>query len=224
MLTLYTSIGHLTTQKTQNGTVIPVVQTGGHDYALAPRELLLWSSLAFQILTKEEAQVSYINQLVPSQLSDEPDFAYILRRLLMRGIVIQGGGVTGVEALYRLLAQMHIVPVKDSLFTRCIACFRAWRHGHIPLSMFPHYPKKPSCTPMETLILKLSEELSFSVAELLGHMEYSTNVPTQNDLDSVTAVMKIDDLAEQVTLHHVQLPVLQGIANLYLKKQILLER
>ena len=68
MLTLYTSIGHLTTQKTQNGTVIPVVQTGGHDYALAPRELLLWSSLAFQILTKEEAQVSYINQLVPSQL------------------------------------------------------------------------------------------------------------------------------------------------------------
>ena len=63
MLTLYTSIGHLTTQKTQNGTVIPVVQTGGHDYALAPRELLLWS-LAFQILTKEEAQVSYINQLV----------------------------------------------------------------------------------------------------------------------------------------------------------------
>ena len=142
----------------------------------------------------------------------------------MRGIVIQGGGVTGVEALYRLLAQMHIVPVKDSLFTRCIACFRAWRHGHIPFSMFPHYLKKPSCTPMETLILKLSKELSFSVAELLGHMEYSTNVPTQNDLDSVTAVMKIDDLAEQVTLHHVQLPVLQGIANLYLKKQILLER
>lgn len=30
MLTLYTSIGHLTTQKTQNGTVIPVVQTGAN--------------------------------------------------------------------------------------------------------------------------------------------------------------------------------------------------
>lgn len=224
MLTLFTAIGHLTTQRTQNGDLLPVVKMGGQEYALSPKELLLWSSLAFQILTREELQHVFHAQEKGHPLSNHEDFSYLLRRLLTRGIVIQGGGVTGVEALYRLFAQMHIVPVKTSFSSRFFACVRAWFHGHLPLTMFPHYLKKPSCTALEALILKLSEELSFSVAELLGYMEQSLELPTQEALDAVTDQMKIGDLSEQITLHHIQFPVLQGVANLYLKKQILLER
>lgn len=224
MLTLYTAVGRLTTPKTQNGICLPVVRLGYQEFALTPREFILWSALAFQILTLEETQLAYDKLWDRNQLTGEADLSYTLRRLLLRGIVVQGKGFTGVDALYRLLAQLHIVPVNDTFILRLVACVRTWWNGRIPLRMLPRYLKKPSCTPLEALILKLSRELSFSVAELLGYMDESNDIPTQKDLDAVTDQLKIDELAEQITIHHVQFPVLQGIANLYLRKQILLER
>lgn len=161
MLTLFTAIGHLTIQKNDKGTRIPIVKTGGQEYALSTHELYLWSSLAFQILTKEELQQIYHTQAKEHLRPNDSDFTYVLRRLLTRGIIVQGGGVTGVDALYRLFAQMHIVPVKASPFMRFSSCVRAWLHGHLPLTMLPRYLKKPTCTPLEALILKLAEELSF---------------------------------------------------------------
>lgn len=224
MLTLYTSIGRLTKQKLQNGSELPVILTGGQEHALAPHEFMLWSSLSFQILTKEEAQAFYEQQIAAYALAETPDFSYILRRLLVRGLVIQGGGVTGIDALYRLFGHIHIVPIKVSSFSRFFACLRAWLCGYLSLSTFLHHLKKPACTPLESLILKLSEELSFSVSELLGYMEHSSEIPSQAALDSVTDELKIDELAEQAAVHRFQLRILQGIANLYLKKQILLEQ
>ncbi|MCQ4983426.1 MULTISPECIES: cell division protein [Lachnospiraceae] len=224
MLTLYTSIGRLTKQKLQNGTELPVILMGGQEHALAPHEFMLWSSLAFQILTQEEAQSLYQKQISEYSLAETPDFSYILRRLLVRGLVIQGGGVTGVDALYRLFGHLHIVPIKVSSFARFFACLRAWVYGYMPLSMLLRSLKKPACTPLESLILRISEELSFSISELLGYMEHSSEMPSQAALDSITDDLKLDELAEQAAVHHFQLPVLQGIANLYLKKQILLEQ
>lgn len=47
MLTLYTAIGNY--RLTEKG--LPLITAGGRDCALDAHELLLWSSLAFRILT-----------------------------------------------------------------------------------------------------------------------------------------------------------------------------
>ena len=51
MLTLYTAVGTLKFQKTTGGKSIPLVINDGQEYGLSDDELLLWSCLAFQILT-----------------------------------------------------------------------------------------------------------------------------------------------------------------------------
>lgn len=224
MLTLYTGIGHLTVQKNKSEKALPIVIMNGQEYALADCELLLWSSLAFQILTLEELEHSYNAALKYQKISETPDFSYVLRRLLMRGLVAEGTGVTGVDALYRLLSQMHLTPVRENFPLRLLTCLRLWLGGHLTLSGFSKYLKKPENTQLELFILKLSKELSFSVAELLSYMDISTAPPTQTALRQTCNTMKIEELAEQTTLHHVQYPVLQSIANLYLKKQIVLNK
>ena len=56
MLTLYTAVGTLKFQKTTGGKSIPLVINDGQEYGLSDDELLLWSCLAFQILTLHELQ------------------------------------------------------------------------------------------------------------------------------------------------------------------------
>ena len=224
MLTLYTGIGHLTIQRTRNGKRLPVILMNQQEYALTEPELLLWSLLAFQILTQEELTTYFSTEMKRQNLSDTPDFSHYLRRLLLRGIVAEGTGVTAVDALYRLLSQMHITPVKESFPLRLWTCLKLWGCGHLPLSMFPHYLKKPKNQPLELLILRLSSRLSFSVAELLSCMDISDAIPSQDDIDRICNCIKTGELAEQTALHHTQYPVLQSVANLYLKKQIILDK
>lgn len=60
MLTLYTAVGTLKFQKTTGGKSIPLVINDGQEYGLSDDELLLWSCLAFQILTLHELQDAYL--------------------------------------------------------------------------------------------------------------------------------------------------------------------
>jgi hypothetical protein len=55
MLTLYTAIGNY--RLTEKG--LPLVTAGGRDCALDAHELLLWSSLAFRILTYQELKAEF---------------------------------------------------------------------------------------------------------------------------------------------------------------------
>ena len=153
MLTLFTAVGHLTMQKAEYGKRFPIVRVNNKEYAVTPRELILWSGLAFQILTKEELFRFYKAGIKHQNLPGNPDFDYILRRLLIRGLVVNGTGCTAVDALYHLLGQLHITPVNEAFHVRLFACIRLWLNGRLPLHRILHYLKRPENTPMEVLIL-----------------------------------------------------------------------
>ena len=231
MLTLFTAVGHLTMQKTEYGKHLPIVRVNKKEYAVAPRELILWSGLAFQILTKEELLRFYQAGIKHQNLPGDPDFDYILRRLLIRGLIVNGTGCTAVDALYHLLGQLHITPVNEAFHVRLFACIRLWMNGRLPLYRIPHYLKRPENTPMEVLILKLAQHLSFSVAELIGFVDPSalpedsdlTALPYTSDAHYPEAPVNPENIGQTV-LDHVQYPVLEGIANLYLKKQIIFQK
>ena len=231
MLTLFKAVGHLTMQKTEYGKHLPIVRVNKKEYAVAPRELILWSGLAFQILTKEELLRFYQAGIKHQNLPGDPDFDYILRRLLIRGLIVNGTGCTAVDALYHLLGQLHITPVNEAFHVRLFACIRLWMNGRLPLYRIPHYLKRPENTPMEVLILKLAQHLSFSVAELIGFVDPSalpedsdlTALPYTSDAHCLEAPVNPENIGQTV-LDHVQYPVLEGIANLYLKKQIIFQK
>ena len=99
MITLYTSIG--TYRLERDG--LPVVVAGSRDCGLCPHELLLWSSLAFRILTYEELRAEFYEKERELHILGELDFDHYLNRLIMRGLVASGRDCTGIDALYDLL-------------------------------------------------------------------------------------------------------------------------
>lgn len=113
MLTLYTAVGTLKFQKTTGGKSIPLVINDGQEYGLSDDELLLWSCLAFQILTLHELQDAYTLRQIQKEGPKGLSFQHYLNRLSLRGLVVSGIGLTGVDALYRLLGSLTIIPLKD---------------------------------------------------------------------------------------------------------------
>ena len=56
MITLYTSVGRYELRKNENGEKQPIVKVDQKEMALSREELLLWSCLMWEILTKVEAK------------------------------------------------------------------------------------------------------------------------------------------------------------------------
>lgn len=83
MLTLYTAIGNY--RLTEKG--LPLVTAGGQDCALDAHELLLWSSLAFRILTYQELRAEFYKKERELHILGELDFDHYLNRLIMRRLV-----------------------------------------------------------------------------------------------------------------------------------------
>lgn len=222
-MTLYTAVGHLILPKGRKSN--PSVLVGGQEHVLVLEELTLWSSLAFQILTLPELKAAYEKRMRQQEKTAAESFDYFLRRLLLRKLVATGRGLTGVDALYRLLSDLYMEPVKDSFPLRLFSCIHLYTSGKIPLSEFQRHLKKPQNTKMEALVLELSREMALSVAELLCYLEFSEKTPTPPEKAKEVLYDDTDEtcdtLAEQVSVSHIQMPVLQAIANLYLQKQIM---
>ena len=94
MLTLYTAVGTLKFQKTTGGKSIPLVINDGQEYGLSDDELLLWSCLAFQILTLHELQDAYTLRQIQKEGPKGLSFQHYLNRLSLRGLVVSGIGLT----------------------------------------------------------------------------------------------------------------------------------
>ena len=122
MLTLYTAIGELKFKKNTNGKPVPIVINNHQEYGLSMQELILWSCLAFQILTYPELQAAYQYRLQEDNHTENLPMSHYLNRLLFRGLITKGCGMTGIDSLYDLIGKLHIIPMQDSFFIRFLSC------------------------------------------------------------------------------------------------------
>ena len=142
MLTLYTAIGRLKIKRDEMGHPVPVVINNRREYGLSEHELVLWSCLAFQILQIYELERAYTSRLEDSGRPEGLSFSHYLNRMLLRGLIVKGDGLTGVDALYRLLGKLHIQPVTDRFSVRLFTCIHLYLEGKIKISDFGRYLKK----------------------------------------------------------------------------------
>lgn len=227
MLTLYTAIGYLKMTKNGEGIPTPAIMNNGQECRLSEHELAIWSCLAFQILHAHELEPLYAKYRTAMKHPDAQTFAGSLNRLLLRGLVAKGTGLTGIDALYQLLGELYIHPVKDNWLIRLLTCLKLTFKGKLPFSSLASCFHKKPVPPLEKMVLKLSARVPLSTAELLSCFEHNINksgklleaLDTLYDNDSVT----YQTLAEDAQIHHLQLPVLQAVGNLYLNQQILFQ-
>lgn len=81
MLTLYTAVGKLQIRKNSAGKEYPLVMVGEKERTLTPYEMLLWSSLSWNILTFDETRALFYEREQEMHILSDLDFEYYLKRL-----------------------------------------------------------------------------------------------------------------------------------------------
>lgn len=80
MIQLYAAVGRYHIEVQPNGKKIPIVTVGIKECALTIEEMVLWSSLIWNILTKEELEESYKRKAEKSGV-DPNTFENTLQRM-----------------------------------------------------------------------------------------------------------------------------------------------
>lgn len=226
MLTLYTAIGSLRFEH-RDGNAVPYIRNNQRDYGMSREELQVWSCLAFQILTYPELERMLEKNCLSNGQSISLPLSHYLNRLLLRGLLVKGEGLSGVDALYRLLGTLTIVPVEDRFLPRMAGVLLLWGKGQIRLKDIPRFLKKPQRTPTEQTVLTLAGKTALSTAELIFSVERGAQIETEEEVMEKLYPDPSDTcetLADTAQITKAQYPVLQAVSNLYLNQQILFEK
>ena len=220
MLTLYTAIGNY--RLTKKG--LPLVTAGGQDYVLDAHELLLWSSLAFRILTYQELRAEFYEKERELHILGEFDFDYYLNCLTMRRLVASGKDYTGVDALYDLLGHLYVQPAPNSITVKAVSFLKLVLGRRLPFRKALMVFRTEKLEPIEKQVLALLHHEMLSTAELIQCTEKGkTHLKDSNDLMNCLYQEEDCDCESIVTdcrISETRFSVLTAIANLYFKQQV----
>lgn len=223
MITLYTAVGRYELRKNDNGEKQPIVTVDQKEMALSREELLLWSCLMWEILTKEEAKTYFLKKAVRMDVSQER-FDAVLQRLEVRQLVVSAQAEKGDIALYRLLAKLYVIPLESSFMVKVQAFFRFIFFEKLPLTVAKNVFQKENYTEMERRVLHLARKARLSCAEILACIandEIDTSIGNQSELQKEKAR---DNLGFFLWFCDGHRKALEAISTLYLNKDIIFDK
>lgn len=223
MITLYTSVGRYELRKNENSEKQPIVKVDQKEMALSREELLLWSCLMWEILTKEEAKTYFLKKAVRMDVSQER-FDAVLQRLEVRQLVVSAQAEKGDIALYRLLANLYVIPLESSFMVKVQAFFRFIFFEKLPLTVAKNVFQKENYTEMERRVLHLARKARLSCAEILACIandEIDTSIGNQSELQKEKAR---DNLGFFLWFCDGHRKALEAISTLYLNKDIIFDK
>lgn len=223
MITLYTAVGRYELRKNENGEKQPIVTVDQKEMALGREELLLWSCLMWEILTKEEVKTYFLKKAVRMDVSQER-FDAVLQRLEVRQLVVSAQAEKGDIALYRLLAKLYVIPLESSFMVKVHAFFRFIFFEKLPLTVAKNVFQKENYTEMERRVLHLARKARLSCAEILACIandEIDTSIGNQSEFQKEKAR---DNLGFFLWFCDGHRKALEAISTLYLNKDIIFDK
>ena len=223
MITLYTAVGRYELRKNENGEKQPIVTVDQKEMALSREELLLWSCLMWEILTKEEAKTYFLKKAVRMDVSQER-FDAVLQRLEVRQLVVSAQAEKGDIALYRLLAKLYVIPLESSFMVKVQAFFRFILFEKLPLTVAKNVFQRENYTEMERRVLHLARKARLSCAEILACIandEIDTSIGNQSEFQKEKAR---DNLGFFLWFCDGHRKALEEISTLYLNKDIIFDK
>ena len=214
--TLYTAIGHFVRRTNGCGRSCPVVLLSGQEYMMDMQEMILWTSLNWRILRREEIGAFYEKTTASGCFSTDRTWEMCVDRLLTRGLLVCGSGETEYDALYDLLGSLSIIPTSGSFGLRCLTFLKLVTLDRVPFTA----ARKLFQSDRRTALL--------STAEIIKCMEKNiSRLPNEqalldtiyNDRDTTS-----DNIASLMKSSTSSKPVILAVANLYLRQQIIFER
>ena len=219
--TLYTAIGHFVRRTNGCGRSCPVVLLSGQEYMMDMQEMILWTSLNWRILRREEIGAFYEKTTASGCFSTD-------RTLEMCGLLVCGSGETEYDALYDLLGSLSIIPTSGSFGLRCLTFLKLVTLDRVPFTAARKLFQSDRRTAEEAQVMKLARQALLSTAEIIKCMEKNiSRLPNEqalldtiyNDRDTTS-----DNIASLMKSSASSKPVILAVANLYLRQQIIFER
>lgn len=228
MKKLYTAVGRFERRGNLGGMSCPIVVINQKEYAMDIQEMMLWTILNWRILDLDMLCEMYRAKEKESGFLSRRSAEDCLRRLFQRGLIAEGAGETGEDALYGLLANLYVIPISENLFLRLVSFIKLTFFHGISFAYTKRIFAPDKRSEDEKKVLRLSRQALMSTAELVKCMELRVwDIPSENTLlDALYAddYTTSDNIADMVRPLKSCRPVLVSIANLYLRRQIIFER
>lgn len=165
MITFYAAVGCYRV-KNENGKKSVYIQKLGKLHPISIPEFAIWSSLLWEVMTYDELKAAY-QEIMGQQTGPVPDFDQLLLLLSKRKLILSGLGYTGVDALYRMLADAFVVPYRVSAPRKAWCLLRLLMSGKLQMSGVAAAARKRRLTDKEQRVLQLIEQTPLSTAELV---------------------------------------------------------
>lgn len=226
MVKLYTAVGRYRVSK-ENGIRHPIVTVNMKDAELSMEEMILWSCLMWNIVTKSEAIELYKKRTEGTGM-DAARFDAVLERLIVRHLVVSAEAEKGDEALYKLLANLYVVPMKSSFLIKTQAFCRLVFSEHVPMRIAAIVFRPERYTKMEKKVLHLAKQTHLSCAEILKCIE--ENVTDVSTSEKVLSALYDDDystcdnLGWFMRFYDYHRAILEAISTLYLNRNVIFDK
>lgn len=225
--TLYTALGHFRCRHDSGGRRYPVILMDHHEFGMDPQEMTLWTALCWRLTERQRAEDFYEQLSNGMELFPRRSFSDCLDRLVTRGLVAKGSGTTDFDALYDLLGGLYVVPISSSFPLKVVTFLKLLRSGTAPALATTLFRRDRRTEP-ERCVMALSGHTSLSTAELVRCAERGVT-DTASDLQMLDLLYgdqetTSDNIVSEMRTAACCRPVTAAVANLYLRKQIILER
>ena len=226
MMTFYAAAGSYQI-RTEDGKNMPYIMRLGKLQPVSIPEFSIWSMLLWDVLTYDELRKKYYEKLEDTELYPAT-FDKCLEMLVSRKLIIKGIGYTGADALYNMLSDTYVIPLRGIQGSRRImnvAKLLKQKKVNFFEAVYLLQPEKS--TEAERRIMKLVHQTPLSVPELVRCFE--NGVRDVSSADKVIAAIYTEESDNQARLNcasslsDFRHDVLEATANLYLTRQVILE-
>lgn len=116
MMTFYAAAGSYQIRN-EDGKDMPYIMRLGKLQPVSIPEFSIWSMLLWDVLTHDELRKKYFEKMEEVKL-DPSGFEKALEMLVKRKLIIKGVGYTGADALYNMLYDTYVIPLRGVQGTR----------------------------------------------------------------------------------------------------------
>lgn len=226
MVTYYTSLGRMIT-KDENGERVPMIVIDKKEFAVSINELIVWGIVHWNFLNKAEIEKEFLRRKSDSHIFDDVSLDNILTRLEVRGLLKKATDYIAVNALYKLISELTIRPIKFSFIDKIKSCLYLYFKKGVPLKSCYKTYFVSDFTKNEKKVLRLSKSVCITTSEIIRCAEKNIDaISDEEDLmDKIydCACVTSDTIHTDSMFSKLKTDILQAVANLYLGKKIVFE-
>ena len=199
MMTFYAAAGSYQIRN-EDGKDMPYIMRLGKLQPVSIPEFSIWSMLLWDVLTHDELRKKYFEKMEEVKL-DPSRFEKALEMLVKRKLIIKGVGYTGADALYNMLYDTYVIPLRGVQGTRrLLNIAKLLKQGKVNFFEAVYLLQPDKGTEAEQRIMKLVTQTPLSVPELVRCFE--NNVRDVSSADKVISAIYTEESDNQARLNN----------------------